>query len=220
MDSSNGVVGGERMNRGLSQACRSCENTTPHTQRLGPIPTSCVLRSSLSPLSWYCVSGPLSSRPLVSPRGQTCEPHMVCRNCCLWEHACACPDFIRGIKERGGRNQNIMMIAKPENRLSSHSMDRCSVCWGNAASTTKCLLQTHTEYTVQRERKCSFGPATRPSIKHSSLPWMTYSTSLTSDVLFKRKATSHDVKSGELGRRIFGRPKRQVRHEPLDEANS
>lgn len=106
MDRCNGVVGGERMNQGLSQACRSCENTPPHTQRLGPIPTSCVLRSFLSPLSWYCVSellpGLLSSCPLVSPRGQTCEPHMVCWNCCLWEHASACPDFIRGIKERGG----------------------------------------------------------------------------------------------------------------------
>lgn len=167
----------------------------------------CLTVLPISPISWYCVSelrpGPLSSCPLVSPRGQTCEPHMVCRNCCLWEHACACPDFIRGIKERGGRNQNIMMIARLGNRLSTLSMARCSVCWGNVAGRSKCLLQTHTK-SVQRERKYSFGLAIRSSIKHNSLPWMTYSTSLTSDVLFKRKATSHDIESGELGRCIVG----------------
>lgn len=43
-----------------------------------------------------------------------CEAHMVQWNCCLREHASACPDFIRGIKEWDGKkNQNKMMIAGP-----------------------------------------------------------------------------------------------------------
>lgn len=46
------------------------------------------------------------------PCHSMCEAHMVKWNCCLREHASACPDFIRRIKERDEKkNQNKMMIA-------------------------------------------------------------------------------------------------------------
>lgn len=63
------------------------------------------------PLSFLLAVLPTDPSPPCHPM---CEAHMVQWNCCLREHASACPDFIRGIKEWDGKkNQNKMMIAGP-----------------------------------------------------------------------------------------------------------
>lgn len=63
------------------------------------------------PLSVLLTVLPTDPSPPCHPM---CEAHMVQSNCCLREHASACPDFIRGIKEWDGKkNQNKMMIAGP-----------------------------------------------------------------------------------------------------------
>lgn len=66
-------------------------------------------------LSLSFLLGVLPTDPSPSPPCHPmCEAHMVQWNCCLREHASACPDFIRGIKEwDGGKNPNKMMIAGP-----------------------------------------------------------------------------------------------------------
>lgn len=56
------------------------------------------------PLASLPAALPADPSPLCHPM---CEAHMVQSNCCVWEHAPACPGFIRRIKE-WNRGENFL----------------------------------------------------------------------------------------------------------------
>lgn len=101
-----GCMHDRRVSKGALSGCCRRNITGYQCTRLLPVLDFMSWIFFLSSFSWLCCR----QTPLLPAM---CEAHMVKWNCCLREHASACPDFIRGIKEWDEKNQNKMMIAGP-----------------------------------------------------------------------------------------------------------